>query len=186
MMSGDIANPRIWEGADAYVAPLGTTPPDDVATAWAAPWEALGLLSEDGATETRAQDTADHFAWGGLLVRTTKSKFKRTMKITCLEDNLVVFGLANPGSTTDTATGLTTRTVMTPTRDPRAFGLETRDGDITRRRLIPNGEVTEVGEVKFADSDMTAFELTITIYPDSDGVLYTDLTDDEQADENWS
>jgi hypothetical protein len=185
-MAGDIANPRIWEGADAYVATYGATAPTDVATAWGVEWSPLGLLSEDGASETRSQDQTDHYAWGGILVRTTKSKYKRTMKITCLEDNLTVFGLVNPGSTTDTdETGITTRTIKTPTADPRAFGLELRDGTLTRRRIIPKGEVVEIGEVKFADSEMTGFELTINIYP-VDGVLYTDLTDDPQADESWS
>lgn len=186
-MSGDTSNPRIWEGADAYVAALGATPPDDVSTAWPASWSALGLLSEDGASESREQDTADHFAWGGIHVRTTRSKFKRSMKITCLEDNLTVFGLVNPGSTTATdETGLTTRVVKNPSLDPRAFGLETRDGLITRRRLIPHGEVVEVGEVSLSDSEMTAFELTIMIYPDAESVLYTDLTDDPQAAEEES
>jgi len=186
-MAGDTANPRIWEGADAYVAPIGTTPPTDVTTAWPNNWQALGLLSEDGASETREQDSADHFAWGGVHVRTTRSKFKRSMKITCLEDNLAVFELVNPGSTSDTdETGLSTRTVKNPTADPRAFGLEVRDGLITKRRIIPHGEVTEVGEIKLSDSDMTAFELTIMIYPDSDGKLYDDLTDDEQAADDWS
>lgn len=180
-MSGSVANPRIWEGADAYVAPLGTTPPVDVTAAWATPWKSLGLLSEDGASESREQDSADHFAWGGVLVRTTRSKFKRSMKITCLEDNPNVFALVNPGSTAATVTTLTTRTIKNPTRVPQAFGLETRDGIVTRRRVITRGEVTEIGEVKLADSDMTAYEITITIYPDSNGVLYTDLTNDAQA-----
>ena len=63
--------------------------------------------------------------------------------------------------------------------------MELRDGTLTRRRIIPKGEVVEIGEVKFADSEMTGFELTINIYP-VDGVLYTDLTDDPQADESWS
>jgi hypothetical protein len=186
-MAGDTANPRIWEGADAYVAPYGTSGPTDVATAWPAAYKPLGLLSEDGATETREQDSADHFAWGGILVRTTRSKFKRSMTIICLEDNLNVFEIVNPGSTTDTVTGLTTRTVKVPSgANILAYGLELRDGDITKRRLIPRGEVVEVGEVALSDSEMTAFELTLSIYPDADGVLYYDLTDDPAAAEDWS
>lgn len=190
-MSGDTANPRIWEGADVYVAPVGTSVVADLETfdnPWPAGWEALGLLSEDGASETRDQETSDHYAWGGILVRTKKGKHKRSIKITALEDNLVVFGLVNPGSLTSTdETGLTTRTVMNPTdADPRSFGLELHDGTVTTRRLIPSGEVVEVGEVALSDSEMTAYELTINIYPDAAGILYYDLTDDPQADENWS
>lgn len=180
-MAGDTGNPRIWEGADAYAAPLGTTAPTDVSTAWAVGWLPLGLLSEDGASESRDQDMTDHYAWGGILVRTTRSKHKRTITITALEDNLTVFGLVNPGSTAVTATGTTTRTVKVPTSDPRAFGLELRDGDVKKRRVIPRGEVVEVGEVSLSDSEMTAFELTINVYPDSSGVLYMDITDDPQA-----
>lgn len=182
-MADNVENPRIWEGADAYVAPLGTTPATGVSDAWPTGWEPLGLLSEDGGTESREQDIVDHFAWGGIHVRTTRSRFKRSMKITCLEDNHAVFGLVNPGSSAETDLGVTTRTVKNPSSDPRAFGLELRDGEITRRRIIPRGEVMEVGEITFSDSALTAFELTILIYPDSDGVLYQDITDDPQAEE---
>lgn len=180
----DVANVRIWEGADAYVADVGTIAPTGVSGSWPSGWEPLGLLSEDGATEAREQDVQDHYAWGGILVRTTRSKHKRSMKITCLEDTPAVFGLVNPGSTASSALGITTRTVKVPVSDRRAFGLEVRDGNITKRRIIPQGEVVDVAEVAFADSQMTGYELTINIYPDADGVLYTDITDDPQAVES--
>lgn len=179
-MAGDIDNPRIWAGADVYVAPVGTTAPTNIATALNASFKALGLLGEDGASEGRDQDTTDHYAWGGILVRTTRSKHKRTLTVVALEDNLTVLGLVEPNSvTTDNGTIATTVVSVPTDPDPRAFVLEVTDGDITKRRSIPKGEVTEVAEVKLSDSDMTAYELTITIYP-VDGVLYTDITDDTQ------
>jgi hypothetical protein len=181
-MAGDVANPRIWSGADVYVADVGTTAPTDIATAWAAGWEAVGLLDGDaGMTESREEDQVDHFAWGGVLVRTTRSKHKRTITVTALEDNAVVFGLVQPGSEAETTTGITTRTVIVPTTDPRAFGLELVDGDITKRRVIPRGEIVSVGEISLNDSELAAYELTINIYPDAEGVLYLDITDDPQA-----
>ena len=179
-MAGDIDNPRIWAGADVYVAPVGTPAPTNIATALNGSFEALGLLGEDGASEGRDQDTTDHYAWGGILVRTTRSKHKRTLTVVALEDNLTVLGLVEPNSvTTDNGTIATTVVSVPTDPDPRAFVLEVTDGDITKRRSIPKGEVTEVAEVKLSDSDMTAYELTITIYP-VDGVLYTDITDDTQ------
>lgn len=182
---GDTENPRIWVNADVYVAPVGTAGPTDIATGLNAAFEALGLLSEDGMTEGREQEQTDHYAHGGILVRTTKSKHKRTMVVTALEDNPVVFKLANPGSTAASVGGVTTRTVKIPNQpDPRAFVLELVDGDVTRRRHIPRGEVTEVGEVTIADDEMEMHELTITIYPDANDVLYYDITDDPQAVES--
>lgn len=185
-MAGSTENPRIWEGADVYTAPLEATLPTDIDTDWDTEWEALGLLGEDGSTESRDDDSTDHYAWGGILVRTTRSRHKRTITVTALEDNPVVFALVNPGSTVATAGGVTTRTVKVPTTDIRAFGFELVDGDITKRKVIPRGEITDVGDVTESESEMTMYELTITIYPDADGVLYYELTDDPQAEDTGS
>lgn len=180
-MAGTTDNPRIWLDADVYVADVGAAEPTGVADEWPAAWEALGLLSEDGMTESREETVTDHHAWGGILVRTTRSKHKRTFVVTALEDNPVVFRLVNPGSEVDTAAGVTTRTVKTPTADPRAFGFELHDGDITKRRVVPRGEVVSVGEITRSEAEMAAYELTINVYPDGDGILFYDITDDPQA-----
>ena len=182
-MAGDVANPRVWLLADVYVAPIGSTEPTNTTTALDAAWEALGLLSEDGMSESRDEDATDHYAYGGILVRQTRTRHKRSFKVTVLEDTPAVFDLVNPGSTASTSGGITTRTVVVPTTtpNPKAFLFELTDGDVILRRVIPRGEVTEVGEVAFTDNEMRAFELTITVYADDAGVLYTDITDDTQA-----
>lgn len=188
-MAGNVANPRIWVNAEVYTAPLGTTAPTDVVTAWAAAWLDLGLLSEDGMTESRTEDTTDHYAWGGVLVRTTRSKHKRTFTVTCLEDNAVLFDVLNPGSTDVNSAGgagqppagTVTRTVKVPTPDPRAFGFEMRDGAVTKRIIVPRGEIVAVGDSTASDASMHMKELTINVYPSSTGTLYTEITNDPQA-----
>ena len=178
----DIDNPRIWEGADVMVAPVGSTQPTDIATAWDAAFISLGLLGEDGLTLSGEHDTTEHRAYGGVHVRTTKSKFKKTFKVIALEDNKTVWALVNPGSTAATTTGITTRTVKTPTADPRAFGIEMTDGSITKRVVIPRGEVVDVSEISISDDSMAAFELTIEAYASEAGVFFIEITDDTQAD----
>lgn len=190
-MSGDTDNPRIWLGADVYSAPEGTTAPTNLSADWAAGWEALGLLSQDGLTESRSESQTDHWAWGNTLVRSTRRQHKRTFQVTALEDNLTVFELANPGSTSDTTGGVTTRTVVAPGKDIRAFGMEFIDGDVMKRRVIPKGEVTAVGDVVYSDNAIAMTPLTITAYPydfDDDGrpILFYDITDDPAADESFS
>jgi len=182
-MAGDVQNPRLWEGADLWTAPMGTALPTSLTDPMtsATGWEPVGLLSEDGASESRDEDSTDFYAWGGRLIRTKRSKHKRTIQVTCLEDNLVVFGLVNPGSEVSTTDGVNTRTVKIPKSERVSFVLELKDGDIVRRRHIPMGEVTEVGEVPLSESDLQAFELTITIYPDSNDVLYHDIDNDPQG-----
>lgn len=180
-MAGTVANPRIWLLGDVYAGAVGTTAPTDTSTSLNAAFKALGLLSEDGVTESRDEDVTDHFAWGGILYRTTRAKHKRTFKVMCLEDNQYVFDLVNPGSTDSTATGTTTRTVKVPTSNPMAFVIELTDGAYIARKSIPRGEVIEVGDVVYGEADAAMRELTIAVYPTSAGVLYTEITTDPAA-----
>lgn len=181
-MAGNTENPRIWTLGDVYAADVDAAEPTDTLTELDAAWDALGLLSEDGLTEGREEDVTDHFAWGGILVRTTKSKHKRSFKVVALEDNHIVFGLMNPGSTAVTASGQTVREVFVPTSDNRkAFIFETTDGLAVSRLWVPTGEVVEVGEQVRNEADMVMRELTINVYPDSTGFLYKEWTTDPAA-----
>lgn len=180
-MAGSTANPRVWLTADVYVAPVGTTAPTDTTTSWSVTWKALGLLSEDGMTEGNASTATSFYAWGDILVRNVKSKHVRTFKVTALEDNATLFALLNPGSSEALSGGVTTRTIKVPAPNAQAFGFEFKDGSITKRIVIPRGEVTDVGDTKYSDASMASRELTITVYPTAAGVLYTELTDDAQA-----
>ena len=178
---GTTTNPRIWVDSTVAVGPVGTTAPTNIATGLDSDFVDLGFLTEDGLTESREQDSKDHYATGGVLIRTTRSKHKRTFKFTCLEDTAVTFGLVNPGSDQSTTTGVTTRTVRTPEPNPQAFVLQQADGEYGRRIHVARGEVVEVGEIKAGDEDMVMLELTVNVYPASDGTLYTELRDDPGA-----
>lgn len=181
-MAGDTANPRLWLLGDVYYAPVGTVAPTNTTTAFSASWDYLGLLSEDGLTETRSQESNDYYAWGGILIRTVRTKFKRSFKVAALEDNSNVFYLLNPGSTVAIAGAVTTRTVKTPTANPMAFAFEVKDGTITKRIIIPRGEIVEIGDVVYSENDINQREITIDVYPSAAGVLYTELTDDPAAE----
>lgn len=177
-MAGDTANADLWANADVYIAPTGTTGPSDVTTPYAAGWSAVGLLDgAEGLTETRDHDSNEFFAWGGVLVKKTKSKFKRTIKFVALEDNETVFGLVNPGSTRtkDDTTGLTTSVVKVPQSAEFAISFEVRDGDKIKRRTVLRADVEEIGDIKEGEEDLTVYEITVTLYPEADGTLYTEL-----------
>lgn len=176
-MAGNVDNTHAYEDTpDLYVAATGTTAPTDLTTAWGVGWTAAGLMGEDGLTESREQETSDHYAWGGVLLRTIKSKHKRTFRAVLLEDNATTFGLINPGSTTATATGTDTRTVKIPTANQKAFGFDLQDGGATVKRvIIPTGEVTEVGDIVYSDGEVTGYEVTITVYPAADGTLFKEI-----------
>lgn len=173
-MAGDAKQTALWQGADVFIAPENTTGPTDVATAWASTWKVVGLLDgAEGFTESRDGDMSEKYAWGGVLYRRTSSKHKRTFKFVALEDNDTVFALVNPGSTRSTTTNIRSAAIKVPTVGARfSIGFETRDGNRIKRRFAKYAEVQEVGEVKESEEDPTVYEITVVLFPESDGTLY--------------
>lgn len=184
-MAGDALNVDLWQDADVYIAPLSSTKPTTVTAAWAAAWDLVGLLDGDeGFTEAREEESDEKYAWGSLLVKKTRGKHKRTIKFVALEDNDTTFAIANPGSTRSGTAGVgtvQTSAVSVPTPVEVMVGFETREGAKVRRRMVDRADVELTGEVKDSESDVTVYEFTVTILPDADGLLYTDLEGDDPA-----
>lgn len=179
-MSGNANNTAIWTGADVYVADVGTEAPTTPSAEWGVGWNAVGLLDgEEGFAESRENETSEHYAWGGILYRRTSGKHKRTVKFVALEDNDVTFQLINPGSVRSTSGGVRTGQIVVPQAGKRfAIGFETRDGGRIRRRIAALAEVQEVGEIKESETEPTVYEITVVIFPDADGVLFTTVETD--------
>jgi hypothetical protein len=181
-MTGNAENTSLWDGADVFIAPEGTEGPADVVTPWAAAWKAAGLLDgEEGFSESRDGDTSEHYAWGGVLFKRTSSKHKRTFKFVALEDNDVTFALVNPGSTRTSVGGVRTGKIKVPKGYRFAIGFEVREGDKVKRRIVKHAEVQEVGEIKESESEPTVYEITVLVFPEADGTLYTTVEDDPAA-----
>lgn len=178
-MAGNADNTAIWEGADVFIGDEGATGPTDLTTPWGVAWSAAGLLDgEAGFVQSRSEDSSEHYAWGGILFKRTRSKHKRTFKFTALEDNAVVFGLVNPGSVRTAAAGVRTSAIKVPTSHRFAVGFETRDGSKVKRRYAGSAEVVEVADITESETDPTVFEITVVIFPEADGTLYHEIETD--------
>ncbi|QOC89881.1 hypothetical protein [Micromonospora craniellae] len=177
-MAGDPSKASLWADADVYLAEELTTPnPATVAAAFSSEWGLVGLLDgEAGFEEGRAEDKSDHYAWGGILIRTSRKNFKMTKKFIALEDNPHVRGLVYPGSTGTE--------IVVPRHGPRKIAFEVRDGErierlITRRFAV----VDTIGTIKDGEDELKKFEVTVSIFPDGGGVLFDrQSTDDEEPE----
>jgi hypothetical protein len=165
-MSGDTTKVNLWADADVYIAPVGSPIPADASAAFSGAWTLVGLLDGDaGFEENRDVDVKDHFAWGGILVATTRAKFKMQKKFTVLEDNTQTRALIWPGS------GANTIVVPKPVDVMIAF--ETRNGGKVKRMISRSRAQVDVdGKIADNETDMTSVDLIATIYPDSSGVLF--------------
>lgn len=167
-MAGDSANARLWMDADVYVSfNLAATVPATVAAAFGVDWNLVGLLNgDDGFPESRDEDVNDFYAWGGILMRTSRKNFKLTKGFTAFEQNPVVNRLIWPGSVG--------ATIKVPRTERVKIAFETRDGTVVRR-LITTGEaeITVDGDRPENESEIAWVKFMATIYPTVAGELFT-------------
>jgi len=177
-MSGDATKTSLWTDADVRVDwTMAALAPTDGKTAYAAAWGLVGLLDgSSGIEEVRDEDNAEHFAWGGVLIKKVRSKHKRTIKFVALENNDDVFKLLNPGSTRGTAVaGVSTDIVKLPKYVDFSISFEVREGTAARRRTVKRATIEEIGTIKANEDDPAMYEITVVIYPEADGTLYRDV-----------
>ncbi|NUS25944.1 MAG: Ig domain-containing protein [Streptomyces sp.] len=166
-MAGDPLKANLWTDADVYISTnLSAALPANADTPFGSDWHLVGLLDgDDGFPESRDEDTDDKFAWGGILVRTSRQHFKLTKSFTALEDNDTTYGLLWPGSSP------TQIVVPRPARVRIAF--ETREGDKGRRLISAQyAEVALDGDHGENETDLESATFAATIFPTSGGVLF--------------
>ncbi|KEF04618.1 MULTISPECIES: Ig-like domain-containing protein [Streptomyces] len=167
-MAGDPSNASLWTDADVYVGPVTAANPANANAPFGSDWGLVGLLDgDDGMPESRDEDTDDKFAWGGILVRTSRSHFKLTKSFSVLEDNAVTRSLIWPGSTESQ--------IIVPVPVPVKIGFEVRDSGTGKiKRLITRRHaIVEVdGDVDENETDLTKVTLVATIFPDGSKVLF--------------
>lgn len=164
-------------------APIGTALPTDAVTALGSAFVAGGYVSEDGLKLTPSISTSDIRDWSGSLVRRIIQTFDGTLSWNMLqtdEESLkVAFGDANVTATAATSSHGNQLSVSLnatlPERSSWAFSM--KDGDHRIRVVVPDGQVTTVGEVSFTAGGAIVWPVTLSCYPDSSGnciYIYTD------------
>lgn len=161
-------------GGAVYRAPIGTTIPTDSTTALADGYSAMGYVSEDGVTNANSVNSDIIHAWGGDSVYTVTDENTDTFAATFIEaTNTEVlkayFGDSNVSGTLDGNAGIT----VTANGSPKTAAIWVIDmilkNNHVKRVVIPNGIVTETGDVVYVDDDVIGYPVTITAMPDASG-----------------
>ncbi|MDQ5860713.1 MAG: phage tail protein [Actinomycetota bacterium] len=156
----------------ALTATLPTT-----AVAATTGFTAAGYVGEDGVTESYDRSTEKVRAWGGDTVKVVQTEFGATYQFTFLEtlnaDVLkAVYGDANVTTTaaTTTTSQLHAVKVTGQTLPHKRFIFELKDGYTKIRIAIPDGQITEVGEITYSDAEVIGYQVTVEAFSDSTGV----------------
>lgn len=156
-------------------APAGTALPTTASTALAAPYYPLGLIGEDGLSETADRSTDMVRAWGGSIVKTVQTEFGLMYSFQFITTNAVVLKEVHGDA------NVTTTTAVSPAFDELAikvnakqlpvkpYVFEVRDGENKIRIVVPKGQITAIGGITYSHADIIRYEVTLTCYPDDAG-----------------
>lgn len=146
-----------------FMADAGAALPTDATSSLSGDYTELGYVSEDGVTESHNETNTQIRAWqGGDVVRVVKTEHNLTYSFTAIETNDAVqeayYGNYDAGVVeVNGAPGKRGRWVI-----------QVIDGDKDVRIVIPDGEVTERGDIQYVNSAAVGYPITITCYPDPD------------------
>lgn len=161
-----VGKPKI--GGAIYRAPLGSTLPTNATEALDAAFKALGYCSDDGLVNTNTASTETIKAWGGDIVLQPQTEKPDTFAVTFIEalnDEVLKASYGDDNVSGALATGLTVRANSTEIPACAWVIDMVLNGDTAKRIVIPNGQVTEVGDITYKDDTAIGYPLTITAYP---------------------
>ena len=168
-----VGKPKV--GGAIYVAPLGSTLPTDSTTALDAAFKCLGYVSEDGVTNSNSPESDNVKAWGGdtvLILQTDRpDSFSLTLLEGLNEDVLkTIYGSSNV--TVDAQGNITVKaTADEMTGHAWVFEMIMK-GNRAKRTVIPNGTISELGDIVYKDDEAVGYEVTIQDVPDASGVYH--------------
>ena len=154
-----------------YFAAAGTTVPTDATTSLAAAFKNLGYVSEDGVTNTLSKDTNEIKEWGGDTVDTVLTGQTDTFKFKFIEsfntDTLkCIYGTSNVTE----SSGAITVTVKATDAPSGVYVIDMiQRGGRMKRIVIPNGKITELGDIVYKADEAVGYDVTLAANLDSSG-----------------
>lgn len=168
-------------------APRGTALPTGLDAVIDPAFEDSGYISEDGLTLTPERSTEQVRDWSGSVVRELLTEFAAKLAWAHLETNEQSLKnyLGDDNVTVVDATsteGKRITALLRSTEMPRKPWLfKIKDGESRVLIVVPDGQVSETGEVAFVKSGAITWPVTLATYPDASGVNVYIYLDDGQV-----
>lgn len=178
------AKPKV-DGA-IFSAPLTTGQaalPTDASTALANAYKELGYISDDGWSNDSSYSSDEIKAWGGDTVLTYKSESNDNFTFKLIETLNPDVAKAVYGDSNVTVADNKISLIKKTSEDTpeRCWVIDSiLRGGVIKRTVIPQGKISSMEEITYADEEVVGYEVTVTAMPynsnnDQDEV-YTGIT----------
>lgn len=161
-------------GGAIFRAPYGTTLPTDATTSLDTAFKCIGYCSEDGLVESESRDVQEIKAWGGDVVGRSQTGYSKSYKFTAIETNVEVLKARYGDSNVTGADGAATIKHTSEELGNCCWVFELLLGDRVERKVVPNGAVTETGDITYNGQDPIGYEMTLSTFADSANVYVYD------------
>ena len=141
-------------------------------------------VSQDGLTLAPSMSTTEIKDWSGATVRKVLESFDGTLSWTMISTNAGALSIAFGADHVTTAAATTAHGAQVQAAlgaylpEEQAWVFLMKDGDARIVIAVPDGQITEVGEVTFASNAAVGWQVTLSCYPDSSGNSIYIMTDD--------
>lgn len=130
----------------------------------------LGYVSDEGLTNGIEMDSTPITAWGGETVLTVSTSRTETFSWSFIETNALVLAEVYGQDNVSEDDGELAVIHNGKELPHRAYIFEIlMTGKRKKRIVVPNGKITEVGEVVYVDGEAIGYQVTLTCFPDDAG-----------------
>lgn len=162
-------------GGAVFRAPFGTALPTTADATLNEAFINLGYCTEDGLVNANTPTKEVVRAWGGDVVLTTQTEKNDTFNLTLIEvfntEVLKVrFGATNVTGTLSTGISVTANA---DEDDLYSYVIDMiGKGDVMHRIVIPQADLTEIGDITYVDNAPVGYPITLTAISDANGVTH--------------
>lgn len=168
-----VGKPKV--GGAIHWAPVGSTLPNSATASLDAAFVELGYASEDGLTNNNSPESDTVKAWGGDTVLNLQNDRPDTFAFTLLESLNTDVLKTIYGSSNVIVDGNGNISVKATAQDMPSgawvFDMILKGGR-AKRIVVPNGTISELGEITYKDDEAVGYNVTITDVPDTNGVYH--------------